>query len=97
MIPVMQTLRTPPSARWTSFDGWDYKGMKERLQSPLAQLNKSVLVRHAELIKGQKVAMSEPFSAGQYWICFELIAEDGTLVICPRATTSPPSHSSNSH
>ncbi|KAJ6787760.1 hypothetical protein PWT90_09045 [Aphanocladium album] len=25
--------------------------------------------------------MSEPFSAGQYWICSELVAEDGSVVI----------------
>lgn len=34
--------------------------------------------------------MSEPFSAGQYWVCFELIAEDGSLVIaCVRLPRHP--------
>lgn len=42
--------------------------------------NKETLLYHAELITGQKVSMSEPFSSGQYWICFEMIAEDGRLV-----------------
>jgi hypothetical protein len=75
------TPRFLPSTRWASFDGWDYGGMKERLQTLLDKLDKSVLVRHAELIKGQKFSISDPFSAGQYWICFELVAEDGSLVI----------------
>lgn len=55
--------------------------MKGRLQDLLAKIDKSVLVRHAEMVKGQKVTMSQPFSAGQYWMCFEMIAEDGSLVI----------------
>ena len=70
-----------PSKRWTSFDGWDYNGMRERLQAALDNIDKPALLRHTERIKGQKVIMSEPFSAGQYWICFEMIAEDGSLVI----------------
>ncbi|KAF4970792.1 hypothetical protein FZEAL_9972, partial [Fusarium zealandicum] len=70
-----------PSTRWTSFGGWDYNGMKERLEGLLAKLDKGVLVQHAKLIKGKKFTMSEPFSAGQYWICFEMIAEDGSLII----------------
>jgi len=55
--------------------------MKERLEVALEQIDKPALVRHAERIKGQKVTMSQPFSAGQYWICFEMVAEDGSLVI----------------
>lgn len=74
-------MKTLPSKRWTSFDGWDYNGMKERLERSLAELNKDVLLHHAELIKGQKLSMSDPFSAGQFWICFEMVAEDGSLVI----------------
>ena len=27
--------------------------------------------------------MSEPFSAGQNWCCFEMVADDETLVITP--------------
>ena len=77
----MQISTNLPSRRWTSFGGWDYNGMKERLQAALDKINKPALLRHAERIKGQKVVMSEPFSAGQYWICFEMIAEDGSLVI----------------
>ncbi|KAK3682840.1 hypothetical protein B0T22DRAFT_502042 [Podospora appendiculata] len=57
-----------PSKRWTSFDGWDYNGMRERLQAALDNIDRPALLRHAERIKGQK-------------ICFEMIAEDGSLVI----------------
>ncbi|KAH7230078.1 uncharacterized protein BKA55DRAFT_545394 [Fusarium redolens] len=70
-----------PSLRWTSYDGWKYKGMEDRLKALVTKLDMGVLQHHAELVKGQKVSMSEPFSAGQYWVCFELIAEDGSLVI----------------
>ncbi|GAB0139139.1 hypothetical protein EsDP_00007353 [Epichloe bromicola] len=73
--------KTRPSTRWTSFDGWDYNGMKERLQESIAKLNKNALLRHAELIKGQKLSMSGPFSAGQFWVCFEMVAEDDSLMI----------------
>lgn len=55
--------------------------MKDRLKGSLAERNKDALLRHAELIKGQKFFMSEPFSAGQFWICFEMVAEDDSLVI----------------
>ncbi|KAK7923671.1 hypothetical protein PG985_007742 [Apiospora marii] len=55
--------------------------MQERLESALAMLHKDVLLAHAERLRGQKLRMSEPFSAGQYWVCFEMMAEDGSLVI----------------
>ncbi|KAK8097403.1 hypothetical protein PG984_016542 [Apiospora sp. TS-2023a] len=55
--------------------------MQERLENALATINKNVLLDHAERIKGQKLKMSDPFSAGQYWVCFEMVAEDGSLVI----------------
>ncbi|CAM1503419.1 Fc.00g081950.m01.CDS01 [Cosmosporella sp. VM-42] len=73
--------RDAPSTRWTSFEGWNYNGMRERLEGLLAKLDRGVLLHHAELIKGQKFSMSEPFSAGQYWICFEMVAEDSSLII----------------
>lgn len=52
-------------------------------------------MRHAETVTGQQVRMSEPFSAGQYWMCFEMVAEDdGSLVIArvrlPRHPDTPP-------
>lgn len=56
--------------------------MKERIQVLLAKLDKSALVRHTESILKQPVTLSEPFSAGQYWICFEMVApESGQLII----------------
>ncbi|MCJ1466191.1 hypothetical protein MMC07_004810 [Pseudocyphellaria aurata] len=47
----------------------------------MSTLNKSALVQHAEHVMGQKFSISEPFSAGQYWACFELVGADDTLVI----------------
>lgn len=55
--------------------------MKECLEGHIARLDTSALVRHAEQVLGQKFTMSEPFSAGQYWICFEMVAENGSIVI----------------
>lgn len=66
--------RRLPSARWTSFEDWNFHGMKERLEIALAGINKDILLSHAELIKGQKLSMSENFSAGKHWICFEMVA-----------------------
>ncbi|RKK87875.1 hypothetical protein BFJ68_g16998 [Fusarium oxysporum] len=73
--------RPLPSTRWTSFEDWNYNGMEERLKGLLAKLNKVVLLDHAARIKGQHLTMSEPFSAGQYWICFEMVAEDDSIII----------------
>lgn len=72
----------PPSTRWTSLDDWDYDGLKERLQSALASISKDALLKHARELMGQEMTMSEPFSAGQHWVCFEMIGKkDGKLVI----------------
>jgi hypothetical protein len=71
----------PPSSRWRSYDGWDYNGMKERLEGFMSIINKPSLMEHAKLILGQSVSISEAFSAGQFWCCFELLADDGRLVI----------------
>ncbi|KAF7879575.1 hypothetical protein EAF04_000770 [Stromatinia cepivora] len=38
-------------------------------------------MEHTEFIIGQPVSMSEAFSAGQFWCCFELRASDGRIVI----------------
>ncbi|CEJ92429.1 hypothetical protein VHEMI08083 [[Torrubiella] hemipterigena] len=77
----MTATRNLPSKRWTSFDDWDHSGLKERLEAALEKINKTALIDHAQRIKGQKITMSEPFSAGQYWMCLEMVAEDGSLVI----------------
>ncbi|KJR90002.1 uncharacterized protein SPSK_06279 [Sporothrix schenckii 1099-18] len=82
-----------PSAKWASFDPWNYGGMKERLEGIIAKLDAAVLVDHAQQILEQTVTLSKPFSAGQYWICFELVAEDKRLVIArvrlPRHPDTP--------
>lgn len=73
--------KTPPSARWQSYEGWDYNGMKERLEEVMASINKSAFLKHVENITQKEAKMSELFSAGQYWCCFEFIMEDQSLVI----------------
>ncbi|KAK0127973.1 hypothetical protein ONS96_007467 [Cadophora gregata f. sp. sojae] len=99
---IMGTVKprnVPPSAGWTSYDDWDYNGMKERLERFMSIINKSSLVEHTQLIIGQPVSISEAFSAGQFWCCFELLAVDGRLIIArvrlPRHPDS--SDSANEH
>jgi hypothetical protein len=77
----LKTAKKLPSTRWTSFEGWDYNGMKERLETSLAKIDKNIILNHAQLVKRQKLSFSENFSAGQFWICFEMVAEDESLVI----------------
>jgi hypothetical protein len=77
----LTTAKKLPSTRWTSFEGWDYNGMKERLETSLARIDKNILLNHAQLVKRQKLSFSDNFSAGQFWICFEMVAEDESLVI----------------
>ncbi|KND91973.1 hypothetical protein TOPH_03289 [Tolypocladium ophioglossoides CBS 100239] len=70
-----------PSERWTSFDDWNYDGMKERLEGFMASINKKSLTAHAEAVLNSPLSMSDAFSAGQYWCCFELVAPDSRLII----------------
>ncbi|CAK7267749.1 hypothetical protein SEPCBS119000_002710 [Sporothrix epigloea] len=72
---------TLPSSRWTCLDPWDFDGLKERLEKQIERVNLPVLKSHAEQILGEPVTLSTPFSAGQYWVCFELVAADGRLII----------------
>jgi hypothetical protein len=74
-------LKAPPSTKWSSFNGWEYNGMKERLKEAIKSLDRSALTHHAGMITTKRFTMSKPFSAGQYWICFEMLAEDGSLII----------------
>ena len=73
--------KTPPSARWASYEGWDWGGLKERLETLMRGINQQALIDHASLLLFQKVTISDAFSAGQYWCCFELTTEDGALLI----------------
>jgi hypothetical protein len=70
-----------PSAGWRSYDGWDYNGMEERLESFMATINKPALLKHAQSVIDHPITISEAFSAGQYWCCFELVVADGRLII----------------
>ncbi|TQV90079.1 3-hydroxyisobutyrate dehydrogenase protein [Cordyceps javanica] len=73
--------KTRPSQRWTSFDDWNYGGMRQRLDMFMASINKTALTEHASAVLGSPASMSEPFSAGQYWCCFELVAPDDRFLI----------------
>lgn len=55
--------------------------MMQRLASFMASINKPALIEHAEAVLSTSITLSEPFSAGQYWCCFELVAADGRLAI----------------
>lgn len=70
-----------PSERWASFDDWNYGGMRQRLEGFMASINKTALAEHASALLGSPASMSEPFSAGQYWCCFELVAPDDRILI----------------
>ncbi|KAG8673685.1 hypothetical protein FPOAC2_07142 [Fusarium poae] len=84
-----------PSQRWTSYDGWNWNGFQERLESFIPTLDMVMLQHHAELLIGQKCRVSEPFSAGQYSVCFELVAEDDSLIIARVRLPRHPAASSN--
>ncbi|KAJ2989404.1 hypothetical protein NUW58_g3484 [Xylaria curta] len=82
-----------PSRRWTSFGGWNYNGMKERLQAALGQIDKRALVRHAERIKGQKLTMSQPFSPASIGSAWRWLLKTGALLLpefaCPATPDIP--------
>ncbi|EJT74690.1 hypothetical protein GGTG_08528 [Gaeumannomyces tritici R3-111a-1] len=70
-----------PSERWTSFDDWNYGGMRQRLEGFMASISKAALTEHASVVLGSPASMSEPFSAGQHWCCFELVAPDDRFLV----------------
>lgn len=55
--------------------------MKERLEKFMSSINKQAIVKHANRLLSRSMSISDAFSAGQYWCCFELTAEDGALLI----------------
>ena len=81
-----------PSERWTSFDDWNYGGMRQRLEEFMASIDKTALTEHASAVLGSSASMSEPFSAGQYWCCFELVAPDDRFLV---ARVRLPKHPEN--
>ena len=86
----------PPSSKWQSLEPWDFDGMKERLESHVQSLDTCILKQHVQEVIGEPVTLSTPFSAGQYWVCFEFITADGRLVIArvrlPRHPSLPPTY-----
>ncbi|KAK4033372.1 hypothetical protein C8A01DRAFT_50020 [Parachaetomium inaequale] len=70
-----------PSERWSSCGDWNYGGMRQRLEGFMASINKAALTEHASAVLGSPASMSEPFSAGQYWCCFELVAPDDRFFV----------------
>ncbi|KAK0628687.1 hypothetical protein B0T17DRAFT_162148 [Bombardia bombarda] len=70
-----------PSERWASYDDWNYGGMRQRLEGFMASINKTALTEHASIVLGSPASISEPFSAGQYWCCFELVAPDNRFLV----------------
>lgn len=56
--------------------------MRQRLEEFMALLKKTALTEHASMVLGSLVSMSEPFSAGQSWCCFEPVAPDGASAHC---------------
>ncbi|KAK6716514.1 hypothetical protein SNK04_007463 [Fusarium graminearum] len=82
-----------PSENWTSYNDWNWGNMRERLEDRVSTLNMEYLKQHAEAITGQTVTLSPNFSAGQYWVCFELLVADGGLIIArvrlPQHPTTP--------
>jgi hypothetical protein len=71
-----------PSAGWDSYESWNWNtDLKERLETLMKSINKEAIVAHATEITGESMTMSEPFSAGQYWCCFELVGASGKLAI----------------
>ncbi|KAF2805991.1 uncharacterized protein BDZ99DRAFT_466286 [Mytilinidion resinicola] len=78
----MATITKPcPSTNWTSYDAWGYDGMKERLERFMGSIDKSALLEHVEQVTGKAATMSDPFSASQFWCCFEFILSDESLII----------------
>jgi len=47
----------------------------------MASINKTALTEHVSVVLGLPASMSEPFSAGQYWCCFELVTLDDRFLI----------------
>jgi len=64
-----------PSTQWKSYQDWNWGGMDVRLKHFLAGIHKPAIVTN------KHVKISDPFAAGQYWCCLELVADDGTLFI----------------
>jgi len=47
--------KAPLSTKWASNVGWEYNGMKERLEKTIKSLHRSALTRHTELITAKSL------------------------------------------
>lgn len=50
---------------------------KQRFKTFVSPANKTTPIEYGELTLGSSASINEPFLAGQYWCCFELIAPGG--------------------
>ncbi|KFX90719.1 hypothetical protein V490_06300 [Pseudogymnoascus sp. VKM F-3557] len=71
--------------------------MKERLESFMATIDKPALLKHSQALIGHPVIISEAFSAGQYWCCFELVIADGRLMIARVRLPRHPDSTDSAH
>jgi len=55
--------------------------MKERLEKFMSTIDRSALMEHVERISKKTATMSDAFSAGQFWCCFEFMLDGGNLII----------------
>ncbi|KAI9695936.1 MAG: hypothetical protein M1820_008348 [Bogoriella megaspora] len=81
----MESEKVFPSSRWTSYDDWDWDGMKKRLQDFMGTIDKKAFITCANKMFQKNFAISEPFSAGEHWVCFELVADEDSSVVIARA------------
>lgn len=85
--------RAPPSTKWTSLTDWDWGDWGPRLKQFLKTINKQAITAHASaLIPDKNLTMSEPFSAGQNWCCFEMVADDDDETLVIARVQLPPLH-----
>lgn len=69
--------------------------MKQRLEQFMTMIHKAALLEHVERVSGKTANMSKPFSAGQYWYCFEFILDDLSLIIARVRLPRHPDSSEN--
>lgn len=84
-LPHEQPKKQRPSDRWNSFDDWKDNGpMRSRLERFMASSNKNALKSHIEKLLRSPVNLSDRFSAGKYWCCFEFSAPDDRRLVIAR-------------
>lgn len=71
----------PPSADWTSYEGWDEDWDHDGLKSFIDTIDRSSLVEHAQLIFSRLVSISDRFHVGVDWCLYELLTSDERIII----------------